>query len=317
MDEFALIDRFFKGQGVSRKDVLLGIGDDAAVVRPADGRDLVITTDVLVNGVHFPESTEPAAVGHKALAVNLSDIAAMGATPAWATMGLTLAETNEQWLEAFCTGFFALAEAFDVQLVGGDVTRGPLTIGVQLIGIVGEAGCLTRSGAREGDEIYVSGTLGDAGLGLQVDSGMLTVAERDEAVFLDRLNRPLPRVELGRALAGHATAAIDVSDGLVADLGHLCESSGVGAEVDVARVPISDSCRRYLAKVGWEPVLGFGDDYELCFTAAPDQASHIEGLSHELGLGIVRIGRIETGTIRWVHGDQPFSPHAQGYRHFR
>lgn len=317
MDEFALIDRFFKQKGVRRDDVTLGIGDDAAVVRPEAGHELAITTDVLVQGVHFPEATEPAAVGHKALAVNLSDIAAMGAAPAWATLGLTLQGSDEKWLESFCSGFFSLAEKFEVQLVGGDVTRGALTIAVQVTGIGHDAGWLTRSGARVGDDIYVSGTLGDAALGLQVHTNALTAAEADRVFFLNRLERPTPRVALGRAIAGYATAAIDISDGLVADLGHVCQCSGVGALVDVARLPISESYRKYFSSVGWEPAIGFGDDYELCFTASPENASQIEQLGAQSECSVTRIGRIETGALRWVHEGQPFSVHDQGYRHFR
>lgn len=317
MDEFHIIDRYFRSQRVRRDDVPLGIGDDAAVVRPAAGRELVVTTDVLVTGVHFPEDTEPEAIGHKALAVNLSDVAAMGAEPAWATMGLTLANADEAWLESFCAGFFGLAGEFDVQLIGGDVTRGPLNIAVQVIGIADEAGWLTRVGARENDLIYVSGTLGDAALGLQAAGDMVVAPGPDRAYFIDRLQRPSPRVALGRAIAPYATAAIDISDGLAADLGHICEASGVGAVVDVAALPVSSAYRRCLPQVGWEPAISFGDDYELCFTVSPDNAELVERLGARWGPGITRIGRVSGTSIQWMQGDKPYSVHGQGYQHFR
>lgn len=316
MDEFALIDTFFKRQSVRRADVVLGIGDDAAVVRP-QARELVVTTDVLVGGVHFPESTEPGAVGHKSLAVNLSDVASMGATPLWATMCLTLPEASEDWLREFGSGFFELADRYEVQLIGGDTASGPLSIAVQLIGAVGDSTCLSRAGAAENDLIYVSGTLGDAALGLQVVNGAVAAPEPDRSYFLQRLNRPSPRVELGRAIASHASAAIDISDGLAADLGHICERSGVGAVVDVSRVPLSDGYRRCLSRVGWGPATSFGDDYELCFTVAPDRASLVEGLAGGLGVPITRIGRVGGDGIKWTDGERPYSIHDQGYRHFR
>lgn len=317
MDEFGIIDRFFKRQRLHRDDVPLGIGDDAAVITPAAGRELVVTTDVLVNGVHFPEDTEPGAVGHKALAVNLSDVAAMGAEPAWATMGLTLETVDEAWLEAFSTAFLALAGEHGVQLVGGDVTRGPMTVAVQVIGVVGESGYLTRRGARENDLIYASGTLGDAALGLQSMGGMVVASEPDRAHFKERLERPSPRIALARAIAPYASAAIDISDGLAADLGHICAASGVGAVVDVASLPVSDAYRRCLPQVGWEPAVTFGDDYELCFTVSADDAHLVEQIGAGLQPGITRIGRVTGDTIQWMYGDKPYSIREQGYQHFR
>lgn len=317
MDEFSIIDRFFRRQRVQRDDVPLGIGDDAAAVRPPAGRELVVTTDVLVNGVHFPEDTAPDAVGHKALAVNLSDVAAMGAEPAWATMGLTLDSMDEAWLESFCAGFFELAARHDVQLIGGDLTRGPLSIAVQVIGIAPGGGCLTRGGARAGDYIYVSGTLGDAALGLQSMGEMIVAPGPDRAYFMDRLARPTPRVELGRAIAPYATAAIDISDGLAADLDHVCEASQVGAVVEVENVPLSDAYRRCLPQAGREPALSFGDDYELCFTVAPDDAQAVEQIGARLAPGITHIGRMSGDNIQWIQDGKPISVHEQGYRHFR
>lgn len=316
MDEFGIIERFFRRQRVRRADVTLGIGDDAAIVRPPAGRELVVTTDVLVNGVHFPEDTDAGDVGYKSLAVNLSDIAAMGASPAWATLGLTLPEADADWLEGFAAGLFEAAEAFDVQLVGGDVTSGPLCIAVQLIGIVDDAGPLTRAGARDGDLVYVSGTLGDAALGLRVVQGMLDVPAADAELFRRRLHRPTPRVALGRALAGLASAAIDISDGLAADLGHLCECSGAGSVVDVADLPLSESYQRILDEVGPGPALSFGDDYELCFTAPPDRARDVDRVGKELGLTLTRVGQITGSAVVWLNNGESFPIGEHGFQHF-
>jgi len=317
LDEFAIIDRFFAGHGIRRRDVSLSIGDDAAVVSAAPGRQWVVTVDVLNSGVHFPPRTDPAAVGHKALAVNLSDVAAMGATPAWATMGLTLPEPDEDWLDAFSSGFFALADRFNVELIGGDVTRGPLSTAVQVIGEVGSEGYLTRSGARDGDIIYVSGTLGDAAIGLRVADGTLVPPDDDAAYFLDRLNRPWPRIELGRVIAGLAHAAIDLSDGLASDLRHICERSGVGAAVDVDRLPLSHQLRRCSADIDWETVVTFGDDYELCFTVPRANAARVEQRARELGVSISPIGRVSGNELIWMYEGEPFDFDEQGYQHFR
>lgn len=317
MDEAGIIDRFFARRGRRRRDVPLGIGDDAAVVRAAAGQEWVVAMDVLNNGVHFPESTDPVSVGHKALAVNLSDVAAMGATPAWATLGLSVPDVDEQWLAGFSEGFLELADRFEVQLIGGDTTRGPLSLAVQVIGEVGPAGYLTRGGARPGDVIYVSGSLGDGALGLRVANGTLDLPADDAAYFLDRLNRPSPRVELGCALAGRASAAIDISDGLAADLGHLCRASGTGATVNVEQVPLSAPLHRCLSTAGWAAVLAFGDDYELCFTVPPDSTSHVERLAAQLGDSIAPIGRMGGDQLEWRHRGEVFSLDEQGYRHFR
>lgn len=317
MDEVGIIEKFFARRGTIRRDVPLGIGDDAAVVRTAPGREWVVALDVLNSGVHFPETTDPGSVGHKALAVNLSDVAAMGATPAWATLGLTLPEVDEDWLAAFSDGFFELAGHYGVQLVGGDTTRGPLCIAVQVIGEVGQSGYLTRGGADPGDVIYVSGSLGDAALGLQVANGALDVQGDDATYFLDRLNRPSPRVALGRALAGEASAAIDISDGLAADLGHLCEASGTGATVHVEQVPLSEALRRSDAVTEWASILAFGDDYELCFTVPPDNASHVEELAAGLGERITAIGHMGGSGLEWRNRGEALFLDEQGYRHFQ
>ena len=318
MDEFEVIRTFFASQPVRRDDVLLGIGDDAAVLSPPPGAALVCTTDLLVEGVHFPAMTGPCAIGHKALAVNLSDLAAMGARPAWATMTLALTESGPAWLQDFCRGFFRLAERFAVQLVGGDLTRGPLAIGVHLTGFADKQRFLTRHGARPGDDVYVSGCLGDAALGLLARQGSLPLAPRDREALLQRLEFPEPRVALGRALLGLATAAIDVSDGLCADLGHVAMASGVAASVQAERLPLSESYRSCLDDAGWGPALTGGDDYELCFTAAPASRGEIDAVAAAQGVALTRVGSIEEGQGVRVYADgDEVTPSRTGYEHFR
>lgn len=301
LNEFELIDHFFAQQTQNRSDVMLGIGDDAALLQAPANQLLVTTTDTLISGVHFPIDTSPYDIGYKALAVNLSDLAAMGAEPAWVTLALTLPEANTQWLQEFTRGFFALASRYNVQLVGGDTTRGALSITVQAFGFVPPNRALRRSGAKPGDAIYVTGNLGDAGFALQ----------QKMEPFLVRLNRPEPRIETGLALRDIATSAIDISDGLVADLGHILKASGVGASLDVPVLPISSEL---LAAVGlekaWQLALTAGDDYELCFTAPPDKPIDCGTL----------IGHIEvaTGLRLYLSDKKPFKlfEEEEGYRHF-
>ncbi|WP_232224882.1 thiamine-phosphate kinase [Acidihalobacter ferrooxydans] len=315
--EFDLIDLYFRRRS-ARGDVILGIGDDAAVLTVPAARQLAVTVDTLVAGVHFPAATDPAAIGHKALAVNLSDLAAMGAEPAWVALSLTLPQPEPRWLEAFAEGFFALAEQYGVSLVGGDTTRGPLSITVQASGFVPPGMDVRRSGAHVGDAIYVTGTLGDAGLGLAWQQGRRTLEASDGAAMRARLDCPTPRVEAGLVLRGRASAAIDVSDGLAGDLRHVLRASGVGAVLDVDALPVSavvagQADARELA-------LSAGDDYELLFTVAPDRAGAILAGMDELALRCTCIGRIvsEPGLQLTDAAGQPFvTPVTAGYDHFR
>ena len=323
LSEFSLIDKFFAARKSLRTDVSVGIGDDAAVVDVPPGEQLVVAADTMVASVHFPAATAPADIGHKALAVNLSDLAAMGARPAWATLALTLPAADEAWVAAFARGFFALAERTGVALIGGDTTRGPLTISVQILGLVPQGRALLRSGARPGDRIFVSGTLGDAGLALRLlEQGGADTSTCDE-VLAARLDRPEPRLALGTALRGLATAAIDLSDGLLADLGHVLERSGVGATLWVDRLPRSAAfCARVEGpdEPGWyELPLSAGDDYELCFTVAAEQADAVHRLAESLALPLTLIGEIELAPgLRCRHQDgRDFVPPSQGYEHFR
>jgi thiamine-monophosphate kinase len=316
MDEFSLIRQFFVDQPVSRSDVVLGIGDDGAVLQAPAGQQLVSTADTLVAGRHFPDATAAADVGYKALAVNLSDLAAMGAEPAWASLQLTLPEADESWLGQFRDGFFALAARHQVQLVGGDTVRGPLNVAVQLTGFVPPGQALTRGGAQPGDDIYVTGTLGDAALALQ---HLEVLSGPAQAWCRTRLNRPMPRCAAGIALRGVASAAIDLSDGLVADLGHVAEASGVGARIDVDLLPLSDAYREHRAAGGGlDAAVGGGDDYELCFTVAPAQQGRLEALAAGWDCGFTRIG-VVTGDsgVEWHHGDgSSYRPGLTGFRHF-
>ena len=310
--EFDLIARI-RARVATRADVVLGIGDDAALLAPPPGRQLVVTADTLNEGVHFPRGTSPADVGWKALAVNLSDLASMGAEPAWCTLSLSLPQSDPAWIEGFLDGFLDLAGQHDIALVGGDTTRGPLSIAVTAMGLVEPGRALRRDGARVGDEVWVTGTLGDA-------AGGLALLDREPVPALRaRLDRPTPRVAAGRALAGIATACVDVSDGLLADLGHVCARSHVAARIDVDALPASAALMEVIGEADRIALQASGgDDYELCFTAPADAGGDIDAVSAQLGLRFTRIGRIVAG--EGVHPvdakSQPWSSPRRGYDHF-
>ena len=313
MTEFDLIARI-RARAASRADVVLGIGDDAALLQPPAGTLLVVAMDTLNSGVHFPPETAPADIGWKALAVNLSDLAAMGARPAWCTLSLSLPDADAGFVDGFLDGFLALAAEHEIALVGGDTTRGPLSVCMAIHGFIEPGTALRRDGARVGDEVWISGTPGDAaGALVQWKSG----GPIDPALRA-RLDRPTPRVSLGRALRGIATSCIDISDGLLADLGHVCKASAVGVRVDVDALPASqalrncfdaDACRRLQATGG--------DDYELCFTAPVEcHAAVVEAASAHVTVAC--IGRIVEGagvSAFDAHG-VAWRPAMSGYRHF-
>ena len=310
--EFDLIARI-RARVATRADVVLGIGDDAALLAPPPGRQLVVTADTLNDGVHFPRGTSPADIGWKALAVNLSDLASMGAEPAWCTLSLSLPQSDPAWIEGFLDGFLDLAGQHGIALVGGDTTRGPLSIAVTAMGLVEPGRALRRDGARVGDEVWVTGTLGDA-------AGGLALLDREAVPALRaRLDRPTPRVAAGRALAGIATACVAVSDGLLADLGHVCARSHVAARIDVDALPASAALREAFGEADRIALQASGgDDYELCFTAPADAGADIDAVSAQLGLRFTRIGRIVAG--EGVHPvdakSQPWSSPRRGYDHF-
>jgi len=314
--EFDLIARHFTRPAPG---AVLGVGDDCALLAPTPGMELAVTSDMLLEGRHFSPQDGPAGVGHKSLAVNLSDLAAMGATPRWATLSIALPAADEAWLTAFSRGFFRIAEAHGIELVGGDTTRGALTIAITAIGEVPPGQALRRSGARAGDDVWVSGHLGAAALALAYRQGRLFMEQIDAAKVLPALYLPTPRVALGIALRGIAHSAIDVSDGLLADLGHILEASAVGAELDFAAVPIPDVARAYLHEpVARDCVLAGGDDYELCFTAAPEQREAVLAAGVAGGVSVTRIGTITQARGLVVRGadGQPLQIEKTGYDHF-
>lgn len=319
MSEFDLIAQYFARQPVQRADVALGIGDDAAVLNVPAGQQLVVSTDMLVSGVHFPEGTDALLIGHKALAVNLSDLAAMGATPAWFTLNLSLPEADPRWLEGFCGGLFALMREHGIALVGGDTTRGPLTIGIQIMGLVPEGQALQRTGAQPGDRIYVTGFLGDAALGLRLLQQQLTLPQEFHADVLQSLHRPVARVRAGLGLRGLASACIDISDGLSADLGHILRASQVGARIELKRLPLSLAYNAAFNQVSWEPALSGGDDYELCFTIPPEREAAFRNAATHFGVSCSYIGEIEAeaGLRILNEGGQFYQAQRSGYDHFR
>jgi thiamine-monophosphate kinase len=316
LGEFEIIDRYFRDIG-RRADVLLGVGDDAAVLAVPPGQRLVATVDTIVDGVHFPHGLAAEDVGWRALAVNLSDIAAMGALPAWATLSLSLPEADAVWLERFAAGLAELAVAHDVALVGGDTVRGPLVVTVQVLGLVESHRWLTRSGARPGDRICVSGSPGDAGAGLELiqRGGAQTPAMR---TLVRRFARPEPRIALGRRLRTYASAAMDVSDGLLVDLGKLCAASGCGADLDLDALPISSALRHAVTdpSVRERHVLTGGDDYELLFTIGEPELAAWPDAAREPAC--TAIGRVTAAAgVRCLRAGVPVAIEPGGYDHFR
>jgi thiamine-monophosphate kinase len=314
--EFEIIERYFTRPG-SDRDVILSIGDDAAVIA-VDGH-VAVTVDTLVAGVHFPDGMAPKLLGHRLLAVNLSDLAAMGARPRWSTLALTMPAADELWLDGFSRGLFELADRYGVSLVGGNLSRGPLTLTMQLMGTVEPKNMLTRGGGHVGDDVYVTGTLGDSSAGIMLILERSSAPQGSAAAALkERFYRPVPRVGAGLALGPLATAAIDVSDGLLADLGHICKASGCGATIDVERVPLSaELLSLFPPQEALAHALGGGDDYELCFTAPPSRAEEIEAALEAAATPLRRIGQLNAGqTVVCRRDGEPFAPAVRGFRHF-
>ncbi len=319
LSEFELIDKYFRGRCLDRSDVDLGIGDDCAVLSVPPGMSLAVSMDTLVSGVHFLPDCEPSALGHKALAVNLSDLAAMGATPAWITLSLTLPGIDEMWLEGFTGGFLSLAGEHGAALVGGDLSRGPMSVTVQVHGLLPARGGMRRDGARPGDAIWLTGTVGDAGLGLEILRGRREVGVEASTYLLQRLERPTPRVLAGRALLTRAHAAIDVSDGLAQDLCHMLRASGVGGCLFVDDLPLSTSVAEALSpEQARRMALTAGDDYELCFTCPQENVRGVRRQLADCGVRVTNIGTIESEpglrmTDDTLSGDWWSTA---GYRHF-
>lgn len=308
--EFEIIREYFSRETASA-DLVAGIGDDGAVLRPREGCDQVVVTDTLVEGRHFPVGFDAMDIGWRAMAVNLSDIAAMGAAPRFAFLNLTLAHPDADWLSDFASGLFALAERADVILAGGDTTQGPLSVTVTVLGDVPRGRALLRSGARVGDLVAVSGNPGDAAAGLEL---LQRGGDRDHALAV-RFRRPEPRLALGRNLVGIATAAIDVSDGLLADLGHILEASGVGARIELARLPVSNALTETGGEVHDHALAG-GDDYELCFCVPPEKLSKLQALQNDCDITV--IGEITAGNELVVIDPDGarYQPARRGWQHF-
>ncbi len=327
MGEFDLIARYFTRP---TPRAVLGVGDDCALLQPKPGTQLAISSDMLVEGRHFFAAADPFALGHKALAVNLSDLAACGATPLAFTLALALPDVNETWLQGFSQGLLALADAHGCELVGGDTTQGPLNICITVFGEVpvvnGKSQALLRSGARAGDDVYVSGTLGDARLALDALRGTLVLPADLLAQARLRLEQPTPRVALGQALRGVATAALDLSDGLLGDLGHILKASGVGATLDTSiAIQLIAACAHPACTTGLislkkqlECVLAGGDDYELAFTAPPAARQAVLAAARLAETPVTRMGRIDAEPgLRLVDAQgQRLSGHYSSFDHF-
>lgn len=317
LSEFDLIQRYFTR---STPDAVLGVGDDAALVRVNEHMELAISTDMLVSGTHFFADADPFLLGHKALAVNLSDMAAIGAQPRWIILALSLPEASEVWLEKFSAGFFSLANEHRVSLIGGDTTRGPLNICVTIMGEIPHGKALRRSNAKVGDDIWVSGKLGDAALALAHLQERVQLTDIEFSACVPSLYQPTPRVALGLVLRDIAHSAIDISDGLLADLGNILKASRVGAEIFFSALPISSVMQSiHDKKLIQQFVLAGGDDYELCFTAPKTQRAMIEQLSFSMNLPLTPIGHITSASGCIVHAQngQPIYLNKSGYDHFR
>jgi thiamine-monophosphate kinase len=330
--ESQIIDRYFRDLGAKRADTVLGIGDDAALLRLPAECELALTTDALIEGVHFLPGAAPRALGHRALAVNLSDIAAMGATPAWALLSLNLPAADDDWLREFVAGFGALAQRHRVALVGGNLSRGALSITVQLAGLVPAGQALRRAGARAGDEMYLSGSVGDAACGLALlraagagatatAAGTATAAE---VVWLQqRFEYPTPRVALGEALREVASACIDVSDGVYVDVTRLLAASGCVATLEIERLPLSQALRHARGADAAGLALSGGEDYELCFCVAPGRAGSLAAIAEHTGQALTRIGTLQAGgalkaggALTLTAGGTVMQFSASGFDHF-
>lgn len=318
LSEFDLIAKYFTRKPRRTEQLPLGVGDDCALLVPAPGMQMAISTDMLVEGRHFFPQADPFMLGHKCLAVNLSDLAAMGAKPLAFTLAFALPEANPAWLEQFARGMFALADQHECELIGGDTTRGPLNICITVFGEVPSTQALRRDRAQAGDDIWVSGSLGDARLALAGYRKELTLSEDDQHAAGQRMHMPTPRVELGLALRGIAHAAIDISDGLRGDLQHILDLSGVGAALNVDALPAGPLLQQHPQTLQRQFCLAGGDDYELCFTAPSDQREAVHAAADKAGVSVTRIGCIESQAGLRLHDDdnQAVEIDAASFDHF-
>ena len=317
--EFELINKYFKNLTDDDSSVQCGIGDDAAIVHIPHDMEVALSIDTLLEGTHFPAKTQPSDIAYKALAVNLSDMAAMGAVPKWVLLSISLPEKDEDWLEKFVSGFLELAKPHLINLIGGDLSRGPLSITVQIQGLLPTGSALKRNGARKDDLIYVTGTLGDAGVGLDIMNGKLSIMGKHKMFFLNSLNRPYISIDAGIQLRNIANSAIDISDGLMADLGHILEASHVGAEIEMEKIPLSEAMQKCIdKKTAWNYALTFGDDYKLCFTAPAEKHDLIIKAFKEIRITVSCIGKItgESGLNCTGPEGTSFEPSGSPYQHF-
>ena len=317
MSEFDLITRYFTRPAMPSAKVVLGIGDDCALLK-ATAHQQAISTDMLVEGRHFFADADPHLLGHKCLAVNLSDLAAMGARPVGFTLALSLPAVDPAWLQKFSDGLFALADEFDCALIGGDTTKGPRVICITVFGEVQEGMALRRDAAQVGDDIWVSGTLGEARLALAHRRGEICLDRAELAGAELRMDRPMPRIKLGQALVGIAHAAIDISDGLAGDLGHILERSHVGARCQLDKLPVGPSLQSQLQSIQQDFCATGGDDYELCFTSSPARRDAVLDAALSAGIAVTRIGSIEAAHgLRWERFDGTLLDHAlTSFDHF-
>ena len=316
--EFDIIRQYFILDNF-RDDVVLGIGDDAAVLTIPPEHELVQSVDTLVAGVHFPIETSPENIAYKALAVNLSDMAAMGAEPAWFTLAITLPDDNEAWLKSFSESLSSIAKQYNVQLVGGDTTHGPLCISITINGFVPKGKALTRNNAQVSDKIYVSGTIGDAALALAAWQEQCLLRDESISFFNDRLNKPTPQINLGLLLREYASSCIDISDGLIADLEHILECSNVGAKIIFENIPVSREFNKNLTDIELVTplVLSGGDDYELCFTIPIDKQIEFESVILKNKIAVTCIGEIESKSgIRCLLNNKEIKTQKIGFQHF-
>lgn len=326
MSEFNIIKRYCQDLGKEHDETRISVGDDAAVVSVPTGMELAISVDTMVEGIHFFPDVDPANLAHKLLAVNLSDMAAMGAEPKWATLALTLQDTSEAWLEAFSASLDKSAKRFGVQLIGGDTTQGPLTLSMQIMGLLPISKVLTRAGAKPKDDVYITNTIGDAGLALaylQQAKQLVDVDLTDKQIgrLTKALELPEPQIELGQALLSYANACIDISDGLVADLSHIAKRSGVSIELDVNRVPLSEEYQSYVSQGGdLELALTGGDDYQLAFTVEAKYTEQLKALEKSSGVSLSKVGQVVERTAEPVSlhtdGEEYKLNSLAGYQHF-
>lgn len=319
MKEFDLIGRYFSNSGHKRKDVVIGIGDDCAVTTVPENQQLAVTTDTLVSGVHFLNDAPAKSVAYKAVAVNLSDLAAMGAEPAWISLSLSLPEVDETWLDEFAAGLYELTQYYSVELIGGDTVKGPMALTITAQGFIPPGSELTRSNAKPGDWVYVTGTLGDAGAGLDILKNALNVSGEAKDVLINRHYFPTPRVAVGTAIRRIATSCIDISDGLLSDLKHILKASECGAKIHVDRLPLSRALTSAVSpEQAIEYALSAGDDYELIFTVGEEQRGSLETSLASTNVKATCIGQLtgQAGVLSLMHNNEKFTPqNPSGYEH--